>query len=95
MRNKLGDMFFPNLSTHRGKEWGDITVGGDLGDVEIDVASPGTNDDGVEGVWCYGVVLCTGIEADREYLTEVARSVVCACYESIGPDTFIGKVRWT
>lgn len=95
---KLGALFFPNKETERNKEWGDIVVGGDRGDVYMDGAYPDTREhegEEVPGVYCTGVELHTSEDFTEEEAKEIAEDVVCACYASIKGETFRGKTRWT
>lgn len=95
---RVEDVFFPGAVTYRDAEWGDITVGGDLGDVKIEWAGPGEDDAGNPGVWCKGVHLISTIvdeEDDDEYLQRLAEEIILFSYESIGGETFCGKIRWT
>lgn len=87
---KIGSIHFEGFETYGNREYGDITVGGDQGDVYIRYAAPDE-----EGVQCEGVELHTIWEdLDEDEVIDIINDVIRFSYEAIRGETFIGRTEW-
>lgn len=90
MRYTFKTLAFEDMTTPLGREYGEVVIGGNRGDVYIASAS-----EDFGGVDCSGVELRTSLQdlTDEEALA-IIEEVVYESYASIGNETFIGKYRF-